>query len=185
MRFYLCLHFFFELNQPSIVSMSLLTPFVSDPFFNEVLQPMTGITGEAWDPFDVTMNVLPASPRKRFARGRMSEPNPPGINLDFLEKGNIYLIHAEMPGYKKDDITMSIDNGIFHIQALKKELPCEKNANYFRRERTYGHINRRMRLPLDCDLSVETPVAYCNGVVTVTIHKKATSSSSVKKLSIK
>ena len=39
----------------------------------------------------------------------VASDNPPGINMDFLEKDSHYLVHADMPGYKKEDIHISVD----------------------------------------------------------------------------
>ena len=52
--------------------------------------------------------------------------------MDFLEKENKYVAYADMPGYNKEDININIDKGVMYIHALKKELPCEKDAYYFR-----------------------------------------------------
>lgn len=79
---------------------------------------------------------------------------------------------------------MNIDHNVLHIHAVKKELPCEVTAHYFRRERTWGRIDRQMRLPLDCDTTAKTEVGYLNGVVTISFPK-TTASTKVKKLMIK
>ena len=44
-----------------------------------------------------------------YALGTAWSDNPPGINMDLLEKGNKYMIHADMPGYNKSDVHVSID----------------------------------------------------------------------------
>ena len=105
--------------------------------------------------------------------------------MDFIEKGDRYLVKADMPGYVKSDIKLSIDQNVLHIHATKKELPCEQSAHYYRRERTFGRIDRQIRLPSDCDSSGKTDVHYLNGVVTISFPKTAASSSKVKKLVIK
>jgi len=152
-------------------------PFVNDPFFSNV--------ADVWDPFYTEPILTSSTPSRRRRRSTAWSDNPPGINMDFLEKDNMYIVHADMPGYNKDDIQINVDSGVLHIHALKKELPAEEHGSYFRRERTWGRINRSLRLPLDCDTAGTTEVCYCNGVVTIKFPKLATSFSRMKKLMIK
>ncbi len=92
----------------------------------------------------------------------------------------------DMPGYKKEDIHVSIDKNVCYITALKKELPVEQHGNYLRRERTFGRVSRSIRLPFDCDsTSNAVDIKYESGVVIISFPKKPESSATCKKLCIK
>jgi HSP20 family protein len=84
----------------------------------------------------------------------------------------------------QEDIKLRIDRHVLHIHAIKQELPCEQKAHYFRRERTWGRIDRQIRLPPDCDINAKTEVQYLNGVVSMSFPKTS-ASTKVKKLVIK
>lgn len=75
------------------INMALST-FTSDPFFSGIgSMPGMGAIGSTWDPFE-TMTTTPTG-RKRTYRtlDNLGEgDNPPGINMDFLEKDNRYLV---------------------------------------------------------------------------------------------
>ena len=157
--------------------MNLLDTFFSDPFATDVWQPEQQQWSNA--PSDVDMS------RPHRLRGSQWAANPPGINMDFLEKDGKYVLHADMPGYKKEDIHINIDSGVLHLRGVKKQLPVEAHASYFRRERTHGLIRRSLRLPLDCDTAAQAEVDYTHGVLNVTFQKLSSSSSTVKKLMIK
>jgi len=164
--------------------MSLLSTFTRDPFLFSVDPFATDV----FDPLSMVGSQLGLRGQTRSRNMRDQTENPPGINMDFLEDkdGNWYLLEADMPGYDKEDINVSIDNGIVYITALKKELPVEEHGTYFRRERTWGRVSRNMRLPLDCDsTSSKVESKYECGVLKITFPKKVGSSSTSKKLSIK
>ena len=48
-------------------------------------------------------------------------PEAPTLKLDVKEKGNNYLVHAELPGMKKEDIHVHIDGGVVSISAERKQ----------------------------------------------------------------
>jgi len=66
---------------------------------------------------------------------------------DIVERDNDYLVKTDLPGVKKEDIQVTVDNGILTISAETKEEKEEKKGeNVIRKERCYGKYIRSMSL---------------------------------------
>lgn len=64
------------------------------------------------------------------------------FNADIKETENSYLVSAELPGVKKEDINLEYKDNTLIISAIRNEEINEEKDNYIRRERTYGQIAR-------------------------------------------
>ena len=66
------------------------------------------------------------------------------MKADIQEQGNNYIIDMDLPGFKKEDIRISLENGYLTVGALKNESKEEKNEekNYIHRERYTGKCSR-------------------------------------------
>ncbi|WP_026888469.1 Hsp20/alpha crystallin family protein [Clostridium beijerinckii] len=64
------------------------------------------------------------------------------FNADIRETQNEYLVSAELPGVKKEDINLEYRDNTLIISALRNEEINEEKDNYIRRERAYGKISR-------------------------------------------
>jgi HSP20 family protein len=73
------------------------------------------------------------------------------ITTDLVEKPDKYVVTAELPGFKKDQIKLSVEEGVLTIEGHKTEHHTEKDSSYIHRERSYGHSKRSIRLPQDTD----------------------------------
>ena len=62
------------------------------------------------------------------------------FKTDIIDKENMYLLSAELPGYDKEDISIDINEQTLTISATHKEENDEKDSkgNYIRRERSFG-----------------------------------------------
>ena len=94
--------------------------------------------------------------------------------VDIQQKGNKYIVRADIPGVEAKDIRLSMENGIFTIEG-RKESRIEENRDEYRRiERTAGAFRRSFALNEAVD--VKKIEAHChNGVLEVTIPQKAAS----------
>lgn len=96
-----------------------------------------------------------------------SEPDLP---LDISETDDEYIIRASLPGYKRDQITLEIDEGVLTIGAEHSEEHEERSERFHRRERRFGSVTRRLRLP--DDLADGDPNAeFADGVLTLRLQK--------------
>lgn len=96
-----------------------------------------------------------------------SEPDLP---LDISETDDEYIIRASLPGYKRDEITLEIDEGVLTIGAQRSEEHEQSGERFHRRERRFGSVTRRLRLP--DDLGETDPNAeFADGVLTLRLQK--------------
>lgn len=66
------------------------------------------------------------------------------MQCDIYEKDGKYYLEMDIPGFKKEDIGVDVDNGYLTISASKNESNEEKDKSkkYYRRERKYSKIER-------------------------------------------
>ena len=102
------------------------------------------------------------------------QPAAPGrIKIDVREKDGAYVVHAEIPGVKKEDIQVNIDGDQVSISAeARAEKEVKENERVLHRERYYGKAARVFRLGTDIDQSAAN-AKYADGVLELTLPKKA------------
>jgi HSP20 family protein len=105
------------------------------------------------------------------------------VKLDVSEDSKAYTVHAEIPGVKKEDISVTIDGGQVAISAeVKNQKEIKDGEKVIRSERTYGKVSRSFTLAQDVDES-SAEAKYNDGVLTLTLPKLTTARS--KSLTIK
>ncbi|MBT9521774.1 MAG: Hsp20/alpha crystallin family protein [Dechloromonas sp.] len=132
-----------------------------------------------WNPFN-ELEDISNSLNKFFGR----QITPPGSDVgmlaqadwvptvDISETDDRYLIKAEIPGVKKEDVKVTVQDGMLAIRGERKQEKEEKGKRFHRIERTYGSFMRSFQLPDDAD---ETGVAaeFKDGMLNVTLKKSA------------
>jgi len=107
---------------------------------------------------------------------------PARFHVDVTENENAYTIHAEIPGVKKDDISVTIDGEQVAISAeVKQEKEAKNGERVLRSERYYGKMQRAFSLGQPVDESGAS-AKYADGVLELTLPKKA--AVSAKRVSI-
>ncbi|MEP7183202.1 MAG: Hsp20/alpha crystallin family protein [Betaproteobacteria bacterium] len=98
---------------------------------------------------------------------------PVAIRMDVTENDGAYVVHAEIPGVKKDEIDITIDGNQVTIGAeVKREAERKDGERLLRSERFSGSLYRSFTLPVEVDEA--TSVAkYESGVLELTLAKKA------------
>lgn len=91
--------------------------------------------------------------------------------VDIHEDGNNIYLKAEIPGVRKEDLNISLDNNILTIKGEKKQESEGKEENYHRMERYYGSFSRSFTLPATVD-SVKVAANCKDGILTLTLPKK-------------
>ena len=74
--------------------------------------------------------------------------------IDVKEKESAFEVKADMPGIKKDDIELTVRNGVLSISATREDEHKhkeEKDGELLRRERSYGHYMRQIPLGTNID----------------------------------
>lgn len=90
--------------------------------------------------------------------------------LDIEETENEFVIKAELPGMKKEDIKISLSGDILAISGEKKKEVEEKGKTYYRMERSYGKFQRNITLPAEVEMD-KAKASYKNGILTLNLPK--------------
>lgn len=90
--------------------------------------------------------------------------------VDITEDEKEYLIKAELPDMKKEDVRLTVENEVLAISGERKFEQEEQGKKYHRTERAYGRFVRSFALPEDADGSTVT-ADYKDGVLHVHLPK--------------
>ena len=102
------------------------------------------------------------------------------FKTDIKETPEEYIVHAELPGVKKEDIKIDYNNNYLTISATRNNESEEKKDNYIRRERSYGSVSRGFYLNnVNKDL---IKAKFDNGVLNVHLPKKEKSEKDTNKI---
>lgn len=107
------------------------------------------------------------------------------FRTDVSDTGDAYKLEAELPGFKKDDIKIDIENDCLTISAERKLENEDKDSksNFVKRERFYGSYSRSFDVTgIDTD-SIEA--SYADGVLTLVMPKKKEEIPASRRLEIK
>jgi HSP20 family protein len=89
---------------------------------------------------------------------------------DITEDEREYLIKAELPELKREDVKVTVENGVLTISGERKFEKEEKKKKYHRVERGYGSFVRSFSLPDDADAN-KVKAEFKNGMLTIHLPK--------------
>jgi HSP20 family protein len=90
--------------------------------------------------------------------------------VDIAEDEQEYLIKAELPGIEKEQVKVTVENGLLLITGERTNESEEKNKKYHRVERSYGTFLRTFSLPDNAD-GTKIKADFKNGVLKVHLPK--------------
>lgn len=95
------------------------------------------------------------------------------MKTDVRETDSTYEMDIDLPGFKKDEITVSLENGYLNIQAAKglDKDKKDKKGNYIRQERYAGSVGRSFYVG-DAYRQEDVKARYENGILKLTLPKK-------------
>ena len=128
-----------------------------------------------YDPFREMENL-----EKAFFGGDRRAP----FAADIRDTGSAFLIEADLPGFKKEDIHVDLDGDMLTVSAERHSdyEDKEKAASYLHLERAYGKCKRAFDVSAVDTASITA--AYENGVLTLTLPKKSAAAPSARRLEI-
>jgi HSP20 family protein len=92
-------------------------------------------------------------------------------NVDITESDSGYRISADLPGLSREDIKVSVEDGVLAISGEKKhEVEKREKDRYYHFERSYGKFCRSFSLPANVD-NANIDAKYNNGVLEVLLKK--------------
>jgi HSP20 family protein len=99
------------------------------------------------------------------------------IRVDVEEKDKAYIVRADIPGAKKEDINVRIDGNMVQIDAeTKQDKEVKEKGKLLRSERYYGSVSRAFSLSQDID-EANAVAKYENGVLNLELPKKEATAS--------
>jgi len=123
--------------------------------------PFGSLFRDVWEDLSDESGLMPTFLRDRFVP-----------SLDVREDENQLLRTAELPGVTKDDIDISVRDGVLTLRGAKRQEEETKEGNCYRAERVYGAFERSIRLPEYVD-EQKVAATYKDGILTLTLPKKA------------
>ena len=94
------------------------------------------------------------------------------MRTDIKEKKDIYEISVDLPGYNKENIKMSLEDGYLTIEAiLEKSMEEKEDGKFVCKERYSGSCSRSFYVGEDIQ-SEEIKAKFLNGILTIEIPKK-------------
>jgi len=91
-------------------------------------------------------------------------------NMDIIEDDGQLTVMTDLPGFKRQDITIDITEDTIEITAHFDEDNEGKRKNFLKKERNHGKVNRIINLPVKVR-STESSAKLENGVLTVILPK--------------
>lgn len=130
------------------------------------------------DPFDDLFRGFFVRPVGLDTEGRQ----PPSIKMDVKEQEAAYLVHAELPGVKKEDIHVTVDGNQVTLSAeVRQDKEVKDGERLLRSERYFGKVSRSFQLAQDID-DAKASARFTDGVLELTLPKRAGGAS--KRLTI-
>ena len=93
-----------------------------------------------------------------------------GPVADVSETEDAYRITVELPGFARDAVKVTVEDGILTVSAEKKRADEAADARYFRRERSFGRVERRFSFTSEIQTD-KVAAAYQNGVLEIAVPK--------------
>ena len=134
------------------------------------------MTMQRWEPFREMMTLRNAMDRlfeDSFVRPTSwpVEGNGRGaLALDMYQTSNDVVVKASLPGFKPEEVDISITGDTLTIKAEHKEEKETQEGEYYMKERRYGSFSRTVTIPVNVK-NEKAEAAFENGVLTLTLPK--------------
>ncbi|MBP3483662.1 MAG: Hsp20/alpha crystallin family protein [Oscillospiraceae bacterium] len=121
---------------------------------------------------------------EEMSRSFWNDTELTAFRTDIKKQDGNYILEAELPGFKKEDISIDIDKDCLTISAEHKseENEDDKDKGFIRRERYYGSYRRSFNIKgIDADA---ISASYNDGVLTLTMPEKTPEIPAARRLEI-
>lgn len=101
---------------------------------------------------------------------QLSENQQWPVAIDVVEEKEQYVLKADLPGLNKEDIKVSVVNGILTIEGERKSETEQKDKQVHRMERSYGRFVRSLNVGTNIDTG-KIQASYKDGVLQLIVPK--------------
>lgn len=118
-----------------------------------------------------------------WPRLRMPEMEEVSPKVDIFEEGDNFVVKAEIPGLKKEEIEVNLTGDMITISGEKKKEEKVERKDYYRVERSYGSFTRSFRLPKEVQTD-KAKATFKDGVLEVKVPKTEEAKKKEKKVPV-
>lgn len=104
--------------------------------------------------------------------------------IDETEDEKAIHVKVELPGMDKDDVDITLTEGMLTIRGEKKQEEEEKGKDFYRTERAFGTFRRSIPIPVEVD-ETKIEASFNKGVLNITLPKTAEAQKKVKHIAVK
>jgi HSP20 family protein len=104
--------------------------------------------------------------------------------IEAFQQGDRFIVRADLPGLKKDDVQVEVTDDAITIQGERREEQEEQREGYYHSERQYGQFYRSIPLP-EGVISESAQATFKNGVLEVSMQAPPAEASRGRRLEIK
>ena len=126
---------------------------------------------KVWEPFRSFKPFYGDFERGFNESGAASDERSWRPNVDVYETDGSYVLKADLPGMKKEDIKIDVNDNTLTFTGEKKLEEKTEKDNYVRVERSYGSFTRSFTLSDNVDHE-NIKASYKDGVLEITLAKK-------------
>ena len=158
-----------------------------DPFSGGPLDWMDRLSEEMDRTFDRVFRDFGSPRRSWLPRGFFGTPAHQGFwspRVETFQKGDRFVIRAELPGLKKDDVQVELRDDAITIHGERREEQEEKREGYFHTERQYGQFHRTIPLP-DGVIGESAQASFRDGVLEVSMQAAPAEANRGRRVEIK
>ena len=159
-----------EKKQPSPVP----ARFARDPF--SLLRQMTSTLERAFDEW-------PSFRFPSFDDLTVAQSSAWSPKVDVIERDNRLVTRVDLPGVKKEDVTVEVTDGHLALSGERKHETEETKDNFYRKEREYGRFYRLVPLPDGVKLE-DVKATFADGVLEVSVPLPARPEATARKVQI-
>ena len=117
-----------------------------------------------WEPFGLTTRNAGSLQPGRQGAGALWAPQ-----IETFQRGNEFVVRADLPGLKKDDVKIDITDEAVTIEGERRDEHEEEREGYYRSERSYGSFYRVVPLP-DGAITDSAKAHFNNGVLEIVVQ---------------
>lgn len=105
-------------------------------------------------------------------------------SVDMFEEGDALVIKAEIPGMKKEEISIDFAGDLVTISGEKKSEEKTERKDYYRLERSFGSFSRKLHLPVEIQVDKAT-ASFKDGVLEIRMPKSDAAKKKTRKITVK
>ena len=157
-------------------------PWFGSPFefFDRMAEEMDRTFDRMFRDFGMPrQSWLTRRPTRSFEREGLWSPR-----VEAFQKSDKFIVRAELPGLKKDDIQVELKEDVITIQGSRKEEHEEEREGYYHSEREYGQFYRTIPLP-EGVISESAQASFKDGVLEITMQAPPAEATRGRRVEIK